>query len=103
MTLKSKRLAAIVSVVLLLLLIPFTAMQFTNQVNWTTFDFIIAGVLLMGAGLAIEWILMTVKIRKYRLIFSVMVVAILLLIWAEIAVGVFGMPFAGSLPFFPDL
>jgi len=36
---KNKRLIGIVVTVLLLLLVPFTAMQFAGDVNWTTSDF----------------------------------------------------------------
>lgn len=34
-----------------LLLIPFTAMQFTDEVQWTVSDFGVAGTLLFGTGL----------------------------------------------------
>ena len=38
-------------VVLVLLLVPLVAMQFTREVRWGLADFIVAGALLFGAGL----------------------------------------------------
>ena len=96
MTTSNKRLAGILIVIPLLLLIPFVAMQYTTEVHWTIFDFIIAGLLLLGAGLAIELILRMVSQRKHRIILGITVFVVLFLLWAELAVGIFGTPFAGS-------
>jgi protein-S-isoprenylcysteine O-methyltransferase Ste14 len=51
---QNKRRIIIFVLVVLLLLIPFLAMQFTSEVNWTLSDFLVAGVLLFGTGLLIE-------------------------------------------------
>jgi ABC-type cobalt transport system substrate-binding protein len=83
-------------VVFLILLIPLIAMQFTNEVNWTLMDFVAAGVLLLGTGLAIEFVIRKVKNVKHRIIICVVLLLILLIIWAELAVGIFGSPIAGS-------
>lgn len=79
-----------------LLLIPFLAMQFTHEVNWSPFDFLVMGILLFGAGLAGERVWRTVKTTKYRIALLLAVLAVFFLLWAELAVGVFGTPFAGS-------
>ena len=50
---QNKRLIGIVLTVALLLLIPFIAMQFTNEVKWSLPDFVAAGVLLLGTGLLV--------------------------------------------------
>jgi hypothetical protein len=86
----------IVSVVTLLLMVPFVAMQFTSEVNWTPADFIIAGVLLFGTGLLCEIVLTNVKTLWSRLAICGLVLVMLFLVWAELAVGIFGTPFAGS-------
>ena len=80
----------------LLLLIPFIAMQFTNEVDWSPFDFAIMGVLLLGTGLLCELVLRVVKKNEHRIALLVGIVVVFLLIWAELAVGIFGTPFAGS-------
>ena len=86
----------ILPIVGLLLSIPLIAMQLTDEVNWSFFDFIIMGVMLSITGLAIGIIIKTIKNYKYRNIFIAIIIMIFLLIWAEHAVGLFGMPFAGN-------
>lgn len=80
----------------MLLVLPLVAMQFTKEVNWTVFDFVIGGILLYGAAGIIDFVLRTVKSRRNRIILSVSVLLVLMLVWAELAVGFFGTPFAGS-------
>lgn len=93
---KTKRVTIIFSTIVLVLLIPILAMLFTNEVNWTLSDFVIAGILLSVTGFAIELVLRNVKSTRNRLLFCGIILAGLLLIWAELAVGIFGSPFAGS-------
>ena len=80
----------------LLLMIPLIAMQLTDEVKWSLFDFIIMGAMLSITGLVGEVILKKVKKSKHRLILYITIVMIFFLIWAELAVGIFGTPFAGD-------
>lgn len=64
--------------------------------HWTLSDFIIMGILIFGAGLLLNLAMIKVRSTKYRLIFCGAIVLVFMLIWAELAVGVFGTPFAGS-------
>ena len=48
---QNKRLVSIMAVALGILCIPLIAMNFSNEVNWTLFDFIVVGLLLLGTGL----------------------------------------------------
>ena len=93
---QNKRLIGSVLTVAFLLLIPFIAMQFTNEVKWDLPDFVIAGVLLLGTGLMCELVIRKVKKLKYRVAICIGLLIVLFLIWAELAVGLFGTPFAGS-------
>ncbi|WNJ19042.1 hypothetical protein [Pontibacter sp. G13] len=86
---KKQSLWIILSVVGLVLLIPLIAMKFSTEVNWSFGDFLLAGGLLLGAGLAIEWALRSQKTVRNRAIWIVAILGILLLIWAELAVGLF--------------
>ena len=86
----------ILPIVGLLLLIPLIAMQLTDEVNWSFFDFIIMGALLTITGILIGVILQKVKNSKSRLILIITIVMMFFLIWAELAVGLFGTPFAGD-------
>ena len=93
---QNKRLAGIVLAVVVLLFIPLVAMQFTHEVHWSIFDFAVAGVLLLGTGLLCELVLRKVSIRKNQILLCMIILAVLLLVWAELAVGIFGSPIAGS-------
>ena len=90
----SKRLAFMLGIATIILIIPLIAMQFTTEVNWDISDFIIAGLLLYGTGIIIDFIL--AKSKKYKTVLIVAILVLLLLIWAEMAVGIFGSPIAGS-------
>ena len=92
---QNKRLIAIVLIVIFLLLIPLIAMQFTNEVNWGLLDFVIAGALLLGTGILCELVLRKIKKTKLKIIIFLAILALLFLIWAELAVGIFGTPFSG--------
>ena len=93
---KNTRLLTIVLIVGALLLIPLIAMRFTDEVVWAFFDFLVAGILLLGTGLAINLVLTKVSNTKNRILICGIILTALFLIWAELAVGVFGTPFAGS-------
>lgn len=92
----NKRQVIILISVAILLLIPLIAMQFTTEVNWTPMDFAAAGVLLLGTGLLCEWVLRKIVKMKYRIIICFSLLIILVLIWAELAVGIFGSPISGT-------
>jgi hypothetical protein len=71
-------------------------MQFTNEVVWTLSDFVVAGVLLVGTGLAFAAAIRKARSMRSRAIFGAAILVAFLLVWAELAVGIFGTPFAGS-------
>lgn len=93
---KNKRLITLLVAAAALLSIPFIAMQFTNEVNWKALDFAIMGVLLFGTVLLCELVLRKVKSTNNRIIICGIVLLMFFLVWAELAVGIFGTPFAGS-------
>lgn len=93
---KTNRFLIILLIVGALLLIPFIAMQFSSEVVWTASDFIIMGILLLVTRLGIDLVLRKVSSSKNRLIMGGIILAVFFMIWAELAVGVFGTPFAGS-------
>lgn len=93
---ENKRLVSIITAAIALLLIPLIAMNFTNDVNWELFDFIVAGVLLIGAGLGAELILRKIITPKNRILLFLVLILALFLLWAELAVGIFGTAIAGS-------
>lgn len=72
-----------------LLLIPAVAMQFTPEVNWGPEDFLAAAVLIGGAGLGIELAVRTIKSRSAMFAAIAIVLLAMLIVWAELAVGIF--------------
>lgn len=90
------RIIIILSVIASILAIPLVAMQFTNEVQWDLRDFAVMGTLLLSTGLAIELVLRNLKTGILRTVILVAILLALFLIWAELAVGIFGTPFAGS-------
>lgn len=79
-----------------LILIPLFGNIFSNQVNWSLFDFVIMGFLLVLFGISIHFILGRIQIKTLRIVLIIFVIVIFLMIWAELAVGVFGSLFSGS-------
>ncbi len=80
----------------MVLLLPLVAMQFTSEVHWTASDFVVAGVLLFGTGLLIELVLRKTKKGAWRILAVLGLMLLFLLTWLELAVGIFGSPWAGT-------
>jgi hypothetical protein len=81
---------------LFLLLIPLIGMAITDEINWSLFDFIIMGSLLIFLSIGINFVSNCNKNLKNRDLYIGILVLIFTFIWAELAVGIFGTPFAGS-------
>ncbi len=79
----------------LFLVLPLVGMLVTDEVDWGLVDFVVAAVLLAGMGLAYS-LIFGGKRSVEQVVAGVVLAAAALLIWAELAVGVFGTPFAGS-------
>lgn len=91
-----KSLLIIFTITILLLLIPFTAMQLSNDVQWKTSDFLMAAILLLTAGFTTDFIIKKVQKKETKIILVLAVIALIAIIFIELAVGLFGSPFSGS-------
>ena len=96
MTLLNKRLGFILLLIIALISIPLVAMQFTNEVNWSVMDFLIMGILLLFVGVVVEFVMRKVRNKDTRILLVIGALLVFLLVWAELAVGIFRTPFAGS-------
>lgn len=74
----------------IILLLPLLAMQFTDEVVWDMADFIAAGVLLFGTGLAYEMMARKGGTVAYRAAAGVALATAFLLFWVNGAVGIIG-------------
>ncbi|MDC3195522.1 hypothetical protein OAT76_03875 [Flavobacteriaceae bacterium] len=81
---------------LLLLFIPLIGMMITDEINWSSFDFIMMGCLLTILGAGIDFVIKYTKDFKNRTLYIGILVLIFLLIWAELSVGIFDTPIAGN-------
>ena len=89
-TSRRKALLPILLMTALFLLVPFIAMQFTDEVNWTLTDFVVAGLLFAGAGLLFVRLASTTANPSYRAAVAIAVLTALMLTWVNLAVGIIG-------------
>ena len=93
---QNKRFLIIITSVAFLLLIPLIAMQFSDEVKWSVYDFVVAGVLLLSTAFSIEFVLRKINKKETRIVLLIIILLALILVWLELAVGIFGTPLAGS-------
>ncbi|MDR6461183.1 hypothetical protein J2786_004336 [Chryseobacterium vietnamense] len=87
---------AIYALPLALLSIPLVGNLVSKEVNWSVSDFLIAGALLFTTAFLINLVRSRIKKQSQKVLISFFILAVLALIWIELAVGIFGSPFAGS-------
>ena len=92
----NKRIFWFLLTVFILLLIPLVGMQFTTEINWSPLDFVVMGGLLLGTAFFLEVVFRTVSKPDVRIALVALILVLFLLIWAELAVGIFGTPLAGQ-------
>lgn len=86
----SRYIAGLTIVVVCILMIPLVAMQYTDEVKWSFFDFVFMGALLFGAGLTYKLVARKMGIVAYRVAVGIAVVTSLVLVWINAAVGIIG-------------
>ena len=67
-----------------LLLIPFFAMKFGDEVNWTALDFITMGFMLLVTGLAIEVALRVVKLTWMKVVAVLAILIGFVMVWGTL-------------------
>jgi hypothetical protein len=78
------------TVTALILLLPFFAMQFTDEVDWDVADFALFGAMLVGAGGTYELAVRKAGNTAYRAAVGVALAAAFILVWMNLAVGIIG-------------
>ncbi|MCK6617974.1 MAG: hypothetical protein L6Q51_10045 [Cyclobacteriaceae bacterium] len=74
----------------LLLAVPLIAMQFTTAVHWSVFDFFVMGLIIFSTGLVYVIVTRNVPGAINRLAVASAIGSTLLLVWANLAVGLIG-------------
>lgn len=70
-----------------ILAISFVMSQISSEWNWDLTDFIIIGILLLGA--CSLYVFAVQKFPKYRVALAILFVLTVMYVWAELAVGIF--------------
>lgn len=81
---------------LLLLLIPFIGNLTLSDVNWSVFDFIVMGCLLILLGIGLRLVSTKIRSSKIRILCIGLLTLLFLAVWVELAVGVFSSCFSGT-------
>jgi hypothetical protein len=84
-----KDLALVAAGTIAVLLVPAVAMQFSREIDWGAMDFLAAAILLFAAGAVAAFALRRLRTRGRRLWAMAAVGATVLVVWAELAVGLF--------------
>ncbi len=80
----------------LVLCIPLVGNLISSEINWSGYDFLIAGVILWSTAGLIHLILSRVAKFPLRIMFCCVMLLVIALIWIELAVGIFGTPLGGN-------
>jgi hypothetical protein len=71
-----------------LLLAPAVAMQVTSEMAWGAEDFLILAAMLLSVCAAFELTVRLTRTPTRRVVVGVVIVGVFLLVWAQLAVGV---------------
>lgn len=96
MTLEKQKTTIIFAVPALLMITAFLGNLFVEGWNWSPFDFAMAAVLLFGTAFFINLVIKSKKPLLTKLMICFIILLLLALVWVELAVGIFGTPFAGN-------
>jgi hypothetical protein len=91
-----KKISIVGLVVMTIIGLLFVSTFFTTEMKWDLTDFVMAGILFFSTGVAGIFIWEWVKISRWRIFMLVLLAFFFVFIWAELAVGLVGSPFAGN-------
>jgi len=78
----------IAAAVAIILIFPLVAMQFTNEVSWSPFDFAAAAALLVGAGMIYAIASNRTHNPRHKAAIGLGVAAVLFIVWVQLAAGI---------------
>ena len=77
-------------------MIPLVLTLTLSDFNWELLDFVVGGLLIFSFGVYLTMLWKSKKSRRQKHLFFWIGLLVLVLIWMELAVGIFGTPFSGS-------
>ncbi len=90
-----KRIKRFITGAELVLFVPLIGMMISNTIDWGLLDFIMAAVSLAVLGFAVSLIANRNGTLK-QIVFGIIITGLTVITWAELAVGIFSSPIAGS-------
>ncbi len=96
MTVSKNSIYRVVLPIIVVLALPLIAMQFTDSVDWKLHDFIVMGIMLFIAGSLFEFARLQWKNKRFYIAAVIIIALTFLLVYVELAVGIFNTPLAGS-------
>ncbi len=93
---KAKKLWLFSALVVALALLIALALSIAGILLWSPFDFVLAGVLLIGLAITMNLILNYTKKSTMRWLFLIVAILLFILLWMELAVDLFGSSLSGS-------
>ena len=79
-----------------LLIIPLFFTVISDEFNWSFFDFIIMGFMMIFVVILFELVSRVIKSGKRKKLLYGLIILLFLLLWAELGVGIFNSPIAGD-------
>ncbi len=70
--------------VVLVLLLPLIAMQFTTEVNWDIGDFVVAGVILSFLGYLYEVLTKASNNKIQKIVIGLMIIGLFTFVWVSL-------------------
>ncbi|TPV31424.1 hypothetical protein FJ651_14620 [Paucihalobacter ruber] len=93
---KQKQFVYLMVGVVALLMLPLIGSYISAEINWSLFDYIVMGILLTVTGLTAILVYNRFKNSKLKFLYLAIIGVVFLLIYIELAVGLFGSPIAGD-------
>lgn len=93
---KQKQFVYLMVGVVALLMLPLIGSYISTEINWSLFDYIVMGILLTVTGLTAILVYNCFKNSKLKFLYLAIIGVVFLLIYIELAVGLFGSPIAGD-------
>ena len=79
-----------------ILLFPFVASVLSKEFNWSFFDYCISGILIFSSITIFSMITALKLTKRNRIILASIFILVILILWIELAVGIFDSPIAGN-------
>lgn len=92
---KTPNRAALKAVALLLAFILLADLT-TEEMRWSAFDYLLAIVLLTSVAFLVIYIRRKLTSPRSRIAATIILAILFILVWGELAVGLFGTPWAGN-------